>query len=397
MNNINQSKNEQINEEEIRRSAKEEAKNEFDNLEEEINTHSKNYGSFTTFNWDANTIYSKTGDNFLKLDEMRYEKLQDQFTEKRRDLCIPDYQRYYIWDTDMRSKFIESLLLGIPIPPAFLCKRGDNAFDIVDGYQRISTIVYFRENELILQNLELLKKFNGKRYSDLPISIQRKFDYAPFSVVVLDSIDSITEVFNRINSTGEKLEPAELRHALYQEGNFYKMVTDLAKNQDFRTICPLSEQKIKRREYEELIVRFFCYFEQYQSFNNKVASFLDEYVKKKNEAFNLNPNLSQQYQATFLEMVKFITKYFHTIAKNSKSATTPRIRFEALTVGVALALQQYTSANKTIPDKIDIDWIDSDDFRDLTTRDSSNTLKNITARINYVKDKIYFDSTKYFL
>jgi uncharacterized protein with ParB-like and HNH nuclease domain len=256
MNNVNQNQHSTITEEELIRKVQA----DYDSMEEQLRKEAKR-SQFSTLDSDVSQICSKAGDNFLRIDEIKYDELNEEMyndlLSQERELHIPEYQRRYTWTIDMRAKFIESLLLNIPIPSLFLCRLGDNTLDIVDGYQRISTIVAFKENNLRLQNLTILTSLNNKTYSDLPSFIRRQFDQARLHVIIFDNQNNVKEVFKRLNTTGSKLNPAELRHAMYEHGEFYKMIQTLKQNKTFREICPLSADKEKRMEYEELLVRFY--------------------------------------------------------------------------------------------------------------------------------------------
>ena len=102
------------------------------------------------------------------------------------DIFIPEYQREFVWDEDRQSKFIESVLLGLPIPYILTAdtisedeKTGKiestGRLEVVDGTQRLRTLVFFIQNKLVLRNLELLKDLNGFKYDNLLKSRQRKF------------------------------------------------------------------------------------------------------------------------------------------------------------------------------------------------------------------------------
>ncbi|MEG4803384.1 DUF262 domain-containing protein [Microcoleus sp. ARI1-B5] len=111
--------------------------------------------------------------------EVLVQKYRDGLDEDTSELYIPDYQRDMIWEETRQSKFIESLLLGLPIPFIFVAdlrpKQEDDEDDlarleIVDGTQRIRTLDRFIHNDLKLCGLEKLKKLNNFKFSDLPLA-----------------------------------------------------------------------------------------------------------------------------------------------------------------------------------------------------------------------------------
>lgn len=123
------------------------------------------------------------------------------------DFFIPDYQRKYIWDEKNKVLFIESVLLGFPIPFMFMADTDDGRLEIIDGAQRIQTINEFFQNKLTLNSLQKLDSVNGFRFSDLPIAQQRRLKNRTLRVIVLDkktSSDIRQDLFNRINTTEKK-------------------------------------------------------------------------------------------------------------------------------------------------------------------------------------------------
>ena len=118
-------------------------------------------------------------------------------------LSAPEYQREeLIWSGKAMSRFIESILLGYPIPLIFLADREDGTLEIVDGLQRISTLSKFLNNELMLINLEKLTELNDCTFGQLPLNEQRRFRAKSLRIVVLDENtkdEEKVELFNRLN------------------------------------------------------------------------------------------------------------------------------------------------------------------------------------------------------
>ena len=97
------------------------------------------------------------------------------------EFYIPDeYQRKYIWEEQHKTRFIESILLGLPIPFMFFSDTDDGRCEIIDGAQRTQTLVQFMDNELTLTNLKKLTTLEGFKYMDLPEYFRRKFNKTSF-------------------------------------------------------------------------------------------------------------------------------------------------------------------------------------------------------------------------
>ena len=135
----------------------------------------------------------------------------------------------------------------------------------------------------------------------------------------------------------------------------------------------------KRHERFELILRFFAYVNDYTSFDHQVAPFLDAFLVSNQTTFN-----KDVYRTEFSKMCKFVEEYFpFGFAKIENATTTPRVRFEAISVGVALALRESPELKVS-----SVDWVDSETFEELTTSDASNNQGKLKRRVEYVRDQL---------
>lgn len=299
------------------------------------------------------------------------------------EIFVPSYQRDFIWKPEQKSRFIESLFLGVPIMPIFVSVSGDDAeLEIIDGSQRIRTIVDYCQDRLKIQKLEKLTHLNGSYFSELPTSRQNKFKLRDIRFhVVTEQADTLirADIFNRVNTSSTRLSPSEKRKGAYQSP-FYQFIIDTAKSEKLHKLCPISDSKAKRGEYDELVLRFFAYSEEYLKFKHDVAPFLDEYVKRHQKDFNEEKLLS-----SFNRMLGFVENYFPEpyFAKAINDRTTPRVRFEALSVGVHLALEENPNLEVH-----DFKWLQSTEFKNHTTSDASNNPGRLKNRIEFVKDRL---------
>ncbi|HIE01247.1 MAG TPA: DUF262 domain-containing protein [Thiotrichaceae bacterium] len=294
-------------------------------------------------------------------------------------LYVPDYQMEFVWKLEQQSRFIESVLLGVPLTPFLVSEDGNNRLEIIDGSQRIRTLLAFYENQLKLRKLKILSEIEAAKFEDLPRSLQNYIKNRDFRIIVVSHADlSIRQdIFSRINTSSEELTDSEMRKGSYS-GAFYNLVLELKDHAEFQAICPVSNNKRKRGEYEELILRFFAYIDRYQEFRHDVAIFLNSYLDEMNETdFD-----REYYLNAFTNMVNFIKNNFPIgFRKEEKSNSTPRVRFEAIAIGVYLALQEN-------PDLIiqDVSWLDSKEFSDQTTSDGSNNTGRLKNRVEFVRD-----------
>jgi len=322
--------------------------------------------------------------------EVLVKKYKDGIKDDINEIYIPDYQRNMVWSDEHQSKFIESIFLGLPIPYIFVAdllpedeEEEDLArLEIVDGTQRIRTLYRFIENQLRLCGLKKLENLNNFKFDDLPLSRQRRFNRATIRMIVLtDKADEEVrrDLFERINTGSIALNDMEKRRGI-SPGPFVNLLEELAKEPKFERLCPLSKVSRDSREPEEFVLRFFAYLDNYTNFNRQVNIFLNEYLESQNNSQIDKDDLRLRFHT----MLDFVEKYFpNGFSKAQGHVRTPRIRFEAISVGVALALKE----NKSLEVK-SIDWIDSEEFKEYTTSDASNSRPKVIRRIEYVRDRL---------
>lgn len=223
----------------------------------------------------------------------------------------PEYQRRLRWDDKKKSQLIESFIMNVPIPPIFLYEKNLGDFEVMDGQQRLNAIASFYEGDFALRGLKIWQALNGKRYSQLPPLIRRGLDRAKISAITLtsdntsetvDSIDLRAQVFDRLNTGGERLNPQELRNALYA-GPFNDLMIDLSRLVGFTKAWEIpnydehlladgtvsqeleSNNLFKRMTDVEIVVRFFAFRDKDQ-ISGSVRAMLDDVTKENRYATN---------------------------------------------------------------------------------------------------------------
>lgn len=300
---------------------------------------------------------------------------------KKKDFFIPSYQRNFVWQIKNKTLFLESIFLGLPIPFMFFADCDNGKQEVIDGAQRMQTLVEFHNNKLQLSGLKKLTKLNGFYFKDLSEAQQRKYLNKTLRIIVLEE-DTPTEarqdLFYRINTTGMKANDSEVRRGSYP-GPFTDFIEKCSKDDTFVVLCPMSEDRVKRHERFEFVLRFFAYLNNYENFGHTVNEFLDEYLIN-----NLVDFDEYTFYTDFQRMVFFVKENFpFGFAKTKKAKATPRVRFEAISVGVALALREKPDLKIS-----NVDWLDSDKFKEYTTSDASNNEGKLKLRVEYVRDQL---------
>ena len=334
--------------------------------------------------------------------EYSFEFIVQKLNDKR--YYVPDYQRNLIWKPKDQSKFIESVLMGLPIPFVFFWQDDEGLMEIVDGSQRIRTIRDFMADKIRLRNLEALPAANGLVYSDLPRSRQFKFAESSLRVIMLDNTtDAITrtEMFTRINTGGTQANEAEVRRGSLP-GPFTDLIISLSQSVKFVALTPISQALIDKREREELVTRFFAYLNSFipdesngegdiPDYKEEPRLFYFAYVQQANkqvaeeiETDGESATLTAM-RSEFEQMLQFVEAASpNGFTKSDTGKQVPRVRFESIAVGSALALRADPALIQRNINLIPL--LESDAFKDATKSDAANVKSKLLGRIKLVRD-----------
>lgn len=302
----------------------------------------------------------------------------------------PEYQRQFRWPESNQSKLIESVLLGIPIPNLFMAANRDGSWELIDGVQRLNSLIHFCGDEkqikkfglgkpLKLKGLEILSEFNDATFSDLPHSLRLKFSLRPLKVTTLSDKSDLKvrfDLFERLNTGGIKLTPQEIRACVFR-GPFNDFLTDLAQNEDFNTVVNLSTSKAKDGTREELVLKFMAYLINRDNFTHSVEEFLNDFMAASTSEFNYK-KYRDLFETTFTELRKLLPEGI----KRGNKSSTPQVLFEAITIGAADALQEGIDiSNANV-----VEWINDEELRRLTTG-ATNSGPRLRDCIKYCFDR----------
>jgi len=223
--------------------------------------------------------------------DLSFNELADMYSSK--ELIInPEYQRLFRWSTGARSRFIETLILELPVPPIFLMETDENVYELIDGLQRISSYLHFRgllldqdEPNLVLQDCDIVSSLNGHTYRTLPAALERRLkrNFIRAEILRKESDRRLRYyMFKRLNSGGEGLEPQEIRNCTIRllGPEFNDILIRLSNYDDF-TYCTATvpEAQRSKRYDEELVLRFFAFLRRSEDYRHEVGDFLTEYME----------------------------------------------------------------------------------------------------------------------
>ena len=223
----------------------------------------------------------------------------------------PEYQRRHRWNTERKSRLIESLIMNVPVPPIFLYEHDYSKYEVMDGLQRLTAIHEFYRNKFELTGLVEWRELNGHTYKQLPSKVREGIDRRYLSSVILlketahneeDALRLKQLVFERINSGGVRLSPQESRNALF-DGPMNQLCIKLSKQpklcrlwgipepeqQELEGGLP-SEDRVKNDDFQkmidvELVLRFFAYRQKHKLHRSgePLFSYFDRYLRNGND------------------------------------------------------------------------------------------------------------------
>ncbi len=259
------------------------------------------------------------------------ELIEDFQNEK---LIIPKYQRTFVWDYSKQSRFIESLFMNIPIPPVFLLSKLDGAtgkttYEVIDGVQRLTTLVSFFEGSLRLKGLTSLPELNLLTYSSLPDSVKEFFLERQLHLTIIDrktNPEIQYEVFGRLNQGSVSLNEQELRNCMYH-GDFNDFLIELSNNNLYRELLSnfkkfdkveVGKPDKNRMQDVELILRYFALLEMYGKtkdnyYPDSKSKTLNYYMRLRmnNDALDNSYKTLEELKNIFLKSLSLVKEVFN--------------------------------------------------------------------------------------
>lgn len=198
---------------------------------------------------------------------------------------IVGFQREYVWPRTKSDRFIESLLLGLPVPGIFLVREPSGLLLVLDGHQRLHTLSLFYggvidRREYRLEGVE--ERFLGKRYVDLDVEDRRRLDDSIVHATVIrqdeptEDQSSVYMIFERLNTGGVNLQPQEIRVALYH-GELVRVLKELNDHPAWRRLYGNRSRRLKDME---MILRFFAFHYAGAKYRSPMKEFLNRYMAR---------------------------------------------------------------------------------------------------------------------
>lgn len=301
----------------------------------------------------------------------------------------PDYQRRFRWDEERESKLIESIFLGLPVPTIYVATNRDGTWELVDGLQRVSTLVHYvadpresldsvnKTEPLRLQELDKLSDFNGLTFAELPTSLQLTFLKRPLRVTALSdkaNVDVRFDVFERLNTGGIALTAQEIRACIFR-GKLPEFLRTLAGDEDFNKLLKLQDFNENDGTREELVLKLFAYFEKRDKFKGRVTDFLNDYMATLPTDYDF-----ESRAALFKTVVSELRRVLPGPVLRRNVNWTPINLMEGVLVGAAELVRDGTT---TFAPKGD--WLNDEKLTTYSTK-GTNTRNYLNGRIERARE-----------
>ena len=332
-----------------------------------------------------------------KIDILNEPEYVDRLVKKfdNKELILnPDFQRNEVWGIKQKSRLIESILIKIPIPSFYIDARDEAKWIVVDGLQRLSTIIKYIKDDFALKDLEFLKAIDGKKFSELDRNFQRRIEDFKLTLYLIrpnTPEDIALNIFTRINTLGEPLSPQELRHAIYN-GQSTKLLKELAQSQEFEKAVKPTISMQKRMSDRELILRLLAFkistYKNYKKSNN-LAIFLATAMKKINSMNEKElESLREFFKASMQKVYTVFSEFsFRKIYENdNKKRPINKSLFEIFGYFIdSYDIEKLKKCKKSIIDNLKYELTNNIEFEKSISR-ATNNIDNVQYRFNKAKE-----------
>lgn len=330
----------------------------------------------------------------------------------------PDYQRLFRWSEGQRSRFIESLLLEMPVPPIFVIEEGDGTYQLIDGLQRISSYLHMRAKLsaphldppvvpgefLALSDCDIVPGLNGLTFNDFPTALQIRLKRAFIRVeVVRKETDPRFKyhMFKRLNTGGELLSAQQLRNCTIRLLGpvFPDFLIRMSEIDDFKecTSGMTTARKLSAFD-QELVLRFFALKNRRARFKHEVTDFLTEYMEEvadPQEAETFDYYVEEAvFRRTFAALGKALGDMSFAIANKAHDKLTAGFgayHYEAITIGLQPVIDRLNLDDDAMVDRLKdvLMAIKLDpNFIEMTTGGGKNSPGPLNDRIGFVERRM---------
>ena len=317
---------------------------------------------------------------------------------RRDDIVVPGFQRDYVWSISEASRFIESLLLGLPVPGIFLARDSiTNHLIVIDGQQRLKSLRFFFDgyfdpgddsrSKRVFRLTKVQKRFEGLTYDELNEDDKRLLNDSIIHATIVkqekpdDDDTSIYHIFERLNNSGRKLTAQQIRVAIYH-GSFIDLIKSLNEYPNWRTIYGKYASSLKD---QELILRFLALYYASDDYKRPMSEFLNRFAmwgRRQSE------EVLRECEEVFKKTIDIIYDAIGPRAFRPERALNAAV-YDSVMVGIAHRLMTsepieleeiYSAYTELLNDQVYLDLISQ----------STSDEKNVEARLELAIEKFSY-------
>lgn len=333
--------------------------------------------------------------------DLSFRELISRYDED--ELVKPELQRYYVWDKSEASRFIDSILLGLPVPSIFLAKTKDEKLLIIDGYQRLMTVrdyvkgIFSKDGKVfkLSRTEKVHSKWRGKAFAELEDEEQRRIRNTTIHAIIfmqrspLEGDTSLFQVFERINSSGRTLLPQEIRNCVYQ-GPLNSLLLAINENESWRRLFG-KESKDDRMRDVEFILRFFALSSEQILFDDNPPSrislkkYLNQFMDRFNETAYMEEFRSRFNNAIYKAEIALGDNAFHNISPTNSDHLVERF---SPTLFDSVLIAFYLADKDKKPD-VTPDQAKAKKLELLLQEDYQRLLSQETMRVPNIRERVF--------
>lgn len=278
--------------------------------------------------------------------------------EREEIIIDPEFQRLFRWDTYQKTRFIESVLIGIPVPPIFVAEDEHGRWELVDGLQRISSIFSFfgilktlpDKNNWIFCKGDLVPELENLGCRDLPLKFQLNIKRSSCRVEIIkwnSAFDMRYELFNRLNTGGSVLKDQEIRNAIFRgvSKEFNKFLRRCSVGEKFVELIGPTKRQLEELYMDELVLRYCSLIDmpEKKELSENISNHMTSYMKRAVSRPEKIPDLEQKFK----DIVNLLHPIGKVVFRGSNNVFSTSL-YDCIMIGVTKYYDFYSTAHTPV-------------------------------------------------
>ena len=338
----------------------------------------------------------ETTRNSLSTDrlDMSFGEIMNMY-ERNEIIINPDFQRLFRWNDYQKTRFIESILIGIPVPPIFVAEDQQGKWELVDGLQRISTVFSFfsllktseDKNGWLLGTGDLIKSLEDLTCKDLPLKFQLNIKRATCRIEIIkwnSAFDMRFELFNRLNTGGSELTDQEIRNCIFRgvSSGFNEFLKRCASSDDFVNLIQPTEKQLEELYLDELVLRYCSLVFNSGDISENISQHMTNYMRE----IVKHPERIKTLEDSFNRVIKILRPIGKDVFRGNNAVFSTSL-YDCVMYGIGINIDNYeTMRTDLIKGKISL-LKESDAFKKASG--SASASKSRVVKRMQVAEEIF--------